>query len=193
MISCSEITSESRLSCHPLMQWRMKFSIDGSRVLPQSVFTDQSCINVILFVVNMLNAFHFGFLFCNYNRIRSFMPPSILLLSKDDESLSQTFQLCFSLSYILWFCLYQASCCYSSPRHRRLDSWIKIPEITISRWRDWNKKSTDFLSPISRIMTQLFSVVTFITWNSVIDSNEVHASYLSGIKMKCLYAIYHRY
>ena len=60
---------------HPLMQWRMKFSIDGSRVLPQSVFTDQSCINVILFVVNLLNAFHFGFLFWNYNRIRSFMPP----------------------------------------------------------------------------------------------------------------------
>ena len=67
---------------HPLMQWRMKFSIDGSRVLPQSVFTDQSCINVILFVVNMLNAFHFGFLFWIYNRIRSFMPPSTPMLDQ---------------------------------------------------------------------------------------------------------------
>ena len=59
----------------------LKFSFDDSRVLPQSVFKDQSCINVIPSVVNMLNVFHFGFLFWTYNRIRSFMPPSILLLS----------------------------------------------------------------------------------------------------------------
>ena len=59
----------------------LKFSIDGSRVLPQSSQTRAASMlssYLIPSLENMLNTFHFGFLFWNYNKICSFMSTSIL-------------------------------------------------------------------------------------------------------------------
>ena len=62
------------------------FFIDGSRVLPQSVFTDQSCINVLLFLIPycpstfhcIASSFHF---LVSYSEIKKFLQTSLSVLS----------------------------------------------------------------------------------------------------------------